>query len=72
MTLVRLSSQITLKLQRGDGAVGKLGEAQVQRLLGKLHVGDPNLVSAYLRFEGHGDERRLCAEWRQLLQTATA
>ena len=72
MTLAKLVRQITLKLTCGEGPVGKLGQDDVQRLLGKLDVCDRALLSAYMSFEDHGDDRRLCADWRQLLREPSA
>ena len=65
--LARLSSVITLKLTCGEVSVGKLGQGDVKVLLRKLVALDLKLLSAFVNFEDHGDERRLCTEWRALL-----
>lgn len=71
-TLVRLSSQITLRLNAalslGAGPFGKLSRQQIERLMELLIDVDKQLLSAYLRFEGHGDEKQLCSDWRALLR----
>lgn len=65
--LVRLSSAITKKLSSGVGPFGKMSETEGQRLMDLLMEVDKALLSAYVRFEAHRDDKRLCAEWRALL-----
>ena len=69
--LVRLSSAITKKLGSGVGPFGKLSTSEGAQLEDLLMEVDKRMLSAYVRFEAHQDDKRLCAEWRALLSTAS-